>query len=121
MRPRRSRRARRTPKIVPPQERRGASRQTRPEAAGRLRRGRRRRAARPEIAPLLQRLAARVAEESGKETALECVGFDAIPDLYRRLIKDMAVQAVRNAVVHGIEPRTARENAGQAAGRRGAP
>jgi two-component system chemotaxis sensor kinase CheA len=70
-------------------------------------------AARPEIAPLLQRLAARVAGESGKETALECVGFEAIPDLYRRLIKDVAVQAVRNAVVHGIEPRTVRESLGK--------
>jgi signal transduction histidine kinase len=69
--------------------------------------------ARPEIAPLLQRLAARVAGESGKETALECVGFEAIPDLYRRLVKDVAVQAVRNAVAHGIEPRTVRESLGK--------
>jgi two-component system, chemotaxis family, sensor kinase CheA len=68
---------------------------------------------RPEITPLLQRLAARVAAESGKEAVVECVGFDAIPDLYRRLIKDVAVQAVRNAVVHGIEPRTVRESLGK--------
>jgi two-component system, chemotaxis family, sensor kinase CheA len=68
---------------------------------------------RPEIAPLLQRLAARVAGESGKETTLECVGFDTIPNLYRRLIKDVAVQAVRNAVVHGIEPRPVRESLGK--------
>jgi HPt (histidine-containing phosphotransfer) domain-containing protein len=70
---------------------------------------------RPEIAPLLQRLAARIAGESGKETALECVGFEAIPDQYRRLVKDVAVQAVRNAVVHGIEPRTVRESLGKSA------
>ncbi len=68
---------------------------------------------RPEIEPLLQRLAAHVAVESGKQTALECVGFAAIPDLYRRLIKDVAVQAVRNAVVHGIEPSTVRESLGK--------
>jgi len=73
------------------------------------------RSPRPEIAPLLQRLAARIAGEGGKETALECVGFDAIPDQYRRLVKDVAVQAVRNAVVHGIEPRTVRESLGKSA------
>ncbi|MGO9039565.1 MAG: ATP-binding protein [Steroidobacteraceae bacterium] len=70
---------------------------------------------RPEIETQLQRLAARIAGENGKETALECVGFAAIPDLYRRLVKDVAVQAVRNAVVHGIEPRAVRESLGKSA------
>jgi two-component system chemotaxis sensor kinase CheA len=91
----------------PPRREAAPGRETRPPGDG---------PPRPEIAPLLERLAARVAGESGKETTLECVGFDAIPDLYRRLIKDVAVQAVRNAVVHGIEPRTVRESLGKSPG-----
>ena len=31
------------------------------------------------------------------------MGFDTVPDEYRRIVKDIAVQAVRNAIVHGIE------------------
>jgi HPt (histidine-containing phosphotransfer) domain-containing protein/PAS domain-containing protein len=68
---------------------------------------------RPEIAPILQRLAARVAGEYGKGAALECLGFAVIPDVYRRLIKDVAVQAVRNAIVHGIEPKEVRQTLGK--------
>jgi len=52
---------------------------------------------------MLQKLTARVAAEQNKEAALQCMGFDTIPDEYRRLVKDISVQAVRNAVVHGIE------------------
>jgi two-component system chemotaxis sensor kinase CheA len=68
---------------------------------------------RPEIAPILQQLAARVAGEYDKGAALECVGFETIPDAYRRLIKDVAVQAVRNAIVHGIESRETRQTLGK--------
>jgi chemotaxis protein histidine kinase CheA len=42
------------------------------------------------------------------------VGFDAIPDDYRRAVKDIGVQAVRNAVVHGIETTAARMAVGKA-------
>jgi two-component system, chemotaxis family, sensor kinase CheA len=69
--------------------------------------------ARADIAPILHRLAARVAAENDKGAALECVGFDAIPDNYRRVVKDVAVQAVRNAIVHGIEPRAVRQTLGK--------
>ena len=31
------------------------------------------------------------------------MGFDTVPDEYRRVVKDIGVQAVRNAIVHGIE------------------
>jgi two-component system, chemotaxis family, sensor kinase CheA len=67
----------------------------------------------PDIAPILHRLAARIAGENDKGATLECVGFDAIPSVYRRLIKDVAVQAVRNAIVHGIEPRPVRSTLGK--------
>jgi two-component system, chemotaxis family, sensor kinase CheA len=69
--------------------------------------------ARSDIAPILQRLAARVAGENDKGAALECVGLETIPDNYRRVVKDVAVQAVRNAIVHGIEPRAVRQSLGK--------
>jgi two-component system, chemotaxis family, sensor kinase CheA len=65
------------------------------------------------LAATLQQLAARVARENGKETVLQCVGFDAIPDDFRRAVKDIGVQAVRNAIVHGIEAPAARLAAGK--------
>src|SRR5579863_8664918 len=65
------------------------------------------------LASTLQQLAARVARESNKETVLQCVGFDAIPDDFRRSVKDIAVQAVRNAIVHGIEAPAVRLAAGK--------
>jgi two-component system, chemotaxis family, sensor kinase CheA len=61
----------------------------------------------------LQQLTARVARENNKEATLQCVGFDAIPEDFRRAVKDIAVQAVRNAVVHGIEAPTLRTNSGK--------
>ncbi len=66
------------------------------------------------VAATLQQLATRVALENGKDVVLQCVGFDAIPDDYRRAVKDIGVQAVRNAVVHGIETTAARMAAGKA-------
>jgi two-component system, chemotaxis family, sensor kinase CheA len=56
------------------------------------------------VTGMLQKLTARVAGESNKEAALHCMGFDTVPDEYRRIVKDISVQAVRNAIVHGIEP-----------------
>jgi HPt (histidine-containing phosphotransfer) domain-containing protein/PAS domain-containing protein len=56
------------------------------------------------VTGMLQKLTVRVAGENNKQAALQCMGFDTIPDDYRRIIKDISVQAVRNAVVHGIEP-----------------
>jgi HPt (histidine-containing phosphotransfer) domain-containing protein/PAS domain-containing protein len=61
----------------------------------------------------LQRLAARVAGENGKEAILHCTGLDAVPDDYRRAIKDIGIQAVRNAIVHGVEAPAARSAAGK--------
>jgi two-component system chemotaxis sensor kinase CheA len=65
------------------------------------------------VAVTLQLLASRIALENGKDVALQCVGFEAIPDGYRRAVKDIGVQAVRNAIVHGIEPAAARVAAGK--------
>ena len=61
----------------------------------------------------LEQLTARVAAESGKQATLHSLGLDTVPEEYRRIVKDIAIQAVRNAIVHGIEPPTARQSAGK--------
>jgi two-component system, chemotaxis family, sensor kinase CheA len=61
----------------------------------------------------LQQLAERVAHENGKEARVQCTGLEQVPDGYRRIVKDITIQAVRNAVVHGIEPAAARATAGK--------
>jgi two-component system, chemotaxis family, sensor kinase CheA len=65
------------------------------------------------VASTLQQLAARVASENHKEATLLCTGFDAVPEDYRRVVKDIGIQAVRNAIVHGIETPAARLSAGK--------
>jgi two-component system, chemotaxis family, sensor kinase CheA len=67
-----------------------------------------------EIAAALDQLTQRVARDGGKSARLECVGLNELPAAYRRIVKDIAVQAVRNSVVHGIELPAARRAAGKA-------
>ena len=55
------------------------------------------------IARTLDKLAQKVADNYAKQVELECVGLDSVPNVYRRTVKDIAIQLVRNAVVHGIE------------------
>ena len=56
------------------------------------------------LEPMLGQLAKRLAAEHGKRVAVICTGLVLLPAAYRRMVKDIGVQAVRNAVVHGIEP-----------------
>jgi two-component system, chemotaxis family, sensor kinase CheA len=63
----------------------------------------------------LQQLAERVSSEQKKEAILQCMGFDGVPDHYRRIVKDISIQAVRNAIVHGIEVPSVRLAAGKLA------
>jgi HPt (histidine-containing phosphotransfer) domain-containing protein len=63
----------------------------------------------------LQQLCDRVAADFDKEAKVQCRGLDQIPDDYRRIVKDIAIQAVRNAVVHGIERAPERAAAGKPA------
>jgi two-component system, chemotaxis family, sensor kinase CheA len=65
------------------------------------------------VAATLQQLAAKVARENNKEATLQCVGFDAVPEDLRRVVKDIGVQAVRNSIVHGIEAPAVRLAAGK--------
>jgi two-component system, chemotaxis family, sensor kinase CheA len=59
-------------------------------------------------------LAARVASSQSKQVALRCTGLDAVPEAYRRAVKDITIQLVRNAVVHGIEEPSERTRAHKA-------
>jgi two-component system chemotaxis sensor kinase CheA len=65
------------------------------------------------VVATLQQLAMRVALENGKDVVLQCTGFDSVPEDYRRAVKDIGIQAVRNAIVHGIEPTATRLGAGK--------
>lgn len=51
----------------------------------------------------LEDLANRIASSQSKQVALKCKGLDRVPDSYKRAVKDITIQLVRNAVVHGIE------------------
>jgi two-component system chemotaxis sensor kinase CheA len=51
----------------------------------------------------LAALAQRIAGEQSKQVAVDCSGFDRVPDDYARAIKDIAIQMVRNSLAHGIE------------------
>jgi nitrate/nitrite-specific signal transduction histidine kinase len=63
----------------------------------------------------LQQLCERVAADCSKEARVHCRGLDQIPEDYRRIVKDISIQAVRNAVVHGIEGAQQRAAAGKPA------
>jgi HPt (histidine-containing phosphotransfer) domain-containing protein len=51
----------------------------------------------------LAELAARVASTQEKQVAVKCTGLELVPEGYKRAVKDITIQLVRNAVVHGIE------------------
>ncbi len=51
----------------------------------------------------LEDLANRVAASHEKRVTLKCVGLNNVPESYKRAVKDITIQLVRNAVVHGIE------------------
>ena len=63
----------------------------------------------------ISQVAQRVASDQGKEVHVECVGLGLLPGEYRRVVKDIAVQAVRNSMVHGIEAPAVRQGAGKSA------
>jgi two-component system, chemotaxis family, sensor kinase CheA len=67
------------------------------------------------VPSMLQQLTQRVAGENHKDAALQCMGFDTVPDEYRRIVKDIAVQAVRNSIVHGLESTSDRLHNGKPA------
>jgi two-component system chemotaxis sensor kinase CheA len=65
------------------------------------------------LSTLLEQLAGRLARDHGKKVSLEFDGLNNVPPEYRRMVKDISIQAVRNAIVHGIEPPAARQASGK--------
>jgi two-component system chemotaxis sensor kinase CheA len=51
----------------------------------------------------LEDLANRIASSQSKQVTVKCKGLDRVPEAYRKAVKDITIQLVRNAVVHGIE------------------
>jgi two-component system chemotaxis sensor kinase CheA len=52
-----------------------------------------------------------VAQEYNKTVVLECHGLQLVPPAYQAAIKNVAIQLIRNAVMHGIEAPATREAA----------
>ena len=61
----------------------------------------------------LAAIAARVAARQGKSVELRTFGLDLLPADYRHAAGDIALQLVRNAIVHGIERPAERRAAGK--------
>jgi two-component system chemotaxis sensor kinase CheA len=54
-----------------------------------------------------------VAQENHKSVVLACGGLDLVPTRYQATVKNVAIQLIRNAVVHGVEPAAERQAAGK--------
>jgi two-component system, chemotaxis family, sensor kinase CheA len=57
-----------------------------------------------ELSQALHHLAARLANDHHKKFKLDVSGLAEVPTVYGGLVKDVLIQMVRNAAVHGIEP-----------------
>ncbi len=68
-----------------------------------------------ELAKTLNSLAERLASEHGKDFKLALRGLADVPQAYHDLVKDVLIQMLRNAAVHGIEPAPARVRAAKSA------
>src|SRR4051812_43489290 len=71
------------------------------------------RSAREGFVASAQQLADRIANDQGKKVQVSCRGHDQVPEAYRRPVKDVLIQLIRNAVVHGIESPAERQSAGK--------
>ena len=71
------------------------------------------RSAREGFVASAQQLADRIANDHGKKVIVSCRGHDQVPEAYRRPVKDVLIQLIRNAVVHGIESPQERQAAGK--------
>jgi two-component system chemotaxis sensor kinase CheA len=56
-----------------------------------------------------------VAQQHNKTVVLACTGMHLVPPRYQATIKNIAVQLIRNAVMHGVESSAERRDAGKAA------
>lgn len=63
----------------------------------------------------LQSLAEHMAQAHGCSVELSCHGLAEVPGAYQGAIKNIAVQLIRNSIMHGIEPEGERVAAGKPA------
>jgi two-component system chemotaxis sensor kinase CheA len=56
-----------------------------------------------------------VAQEHHKTVVLDCTGMQLVPPRYQSTIKNVAIQLIRNAVMHGVEPPAVRTGVGKPA------
>jgi two-component system chemotaxis sensor kinase CheA len=61
----------------------------------------------------LQALTEHVAQEHDKKVLLETSGLQLVPPRYLTIVKNVAIQLIRNAVMHGIEPPAVRKAQGK--------
>lgn len=61
----------------------------------------------------LRALTDHVAQEHDKSVLLDARGLNLVPPQYQAAVKNVAIQLIRNAVMHGIEKPAAREAAGK--------
>lgn len=61
----------------------------------------------------LQRLASEITLTGERTVRLACEGLERVPAEYQAPVRDLCIQLVRNAIVHGIEPSSARAAAGK--------
>ena len=73
----------------------------------------RRTAAAGSLASTLTSLTDLAAQEQQKNVVLETTGLELVPTRYQAAIKNVAIQLIRNAVLHGIETPTERQAAGK--------
>jgi HPt (histidine-containing phosphotransfer) domain-containing protein/PAS domain-containing protein len=71
------------------------------------------RSAREGFVASAQQLADRISSDHGKKVIVTCRGHDQVPESYRRPVKDVLIQLIRNAVVHGIEMPADRQASGK--------
>jgi two-component system, chemotaxis family, sensor kinase CheA len=62
---------------------------------------------------LLQSLSAEVSQSSQRRVQLSVDGMDGVPESLYRVVKDISIQMLRNAIVHGVEPADKRNAAGK--------
>jgi len=62
---------------------------------------------------LLERLVRELAAAEGRSVRLVCEGLDRVPAQYQGPVRDICIQMVRNAIVHGIESAEDRAAAGK--------
>jgi HPt (histidine-containing phosphotransfer) domain-containing protein len=66
-----------------------------------------------EVTSGLESLAQRIAGETGRKVRFEVRGLEQVPNDYLRTVRAVAIQLVRNAVVHGIEAAEQRVRGGK--------